>query len=78
MAGQPVRQSVLQVGQGQRVWPHRRTGDLLAQRVQRAQLLGRDLVNGEPADRCQQGLAGVLQRVDRAHGGGRRIVDLMR
>ena len=77
LVSQPA-QSVLQVGQGQRVRGHRGTGDLLAQHVQRAELLGRDLVSGEPANRGQQRLARVLQRVDRADCGGRRIIDLVR
>lgn len=77
VAGKPLRERVLEVGQRQRVEPGRGAGSLPPQRLERGELLGRDLVRGEPPNRCQQFLAGVIQRVRRADGGGGRVVELV-
>jgi hypothetical protein len=51
VAGEPGRQHLLVVGDGQRVQDRRRRLDLTAQCVERGELQGRDLVLGEPAER---------------------------
>jgi len=76
--GQPGRQGVLLVGQVQRAPGRCLRLDLTAQRVQRGELPGRDLLIGEPGEGREQRLARRLQLVDRPDGGRRRVVDLVR
>ena len=52
--------------------------DLAPQRVDGDELLGRQRSLGEAHERRQQRVARVLQRVDRARRGRRRVVDLVR
>ena len=76
--GQPGRQGVLLVGQVQRARGRRLRLDLTAQRVERGELPGRDLLIGEMGEGREQRLARGLQLVDRPGGGGGRVVDLVR
>ena len=78
VAGEPRRERLLAVGAGQRIRVRRHGLDLTAQRVERGELRGRDLVVGEPAEGRQQRLDSGLESVDRSGRGGCRIVDLVR
>ena len=73
VAVKPRRQGLLVIGQYQWVLPRRRLRiDLTAQRVERGELPGRDLVIGEAAEGREQRLAFGLERVDGPAGGGWR------
>ena len=78
MPGEPRRQRVLAVGQGQWRQVRRLQLDLAPQRIDRDELLGRDLALGKSAEAGEQRLARVLEVVGRPGGGGGRVVDLVR
>jgi hypothetical protein len=75
---EPRRQRVLAVGQGQWRQARRLRLDLAAQRIERDELLGRDLALGKPAEAGEQRLACGLEVVGRPGGCGGRVVDLVR
>ena len=79
VAGQPVGELVLAVGDGQRVRrpPVAARARGAARRAQRTAAAEISPL-GQPAERGQQRPARVVERVDRSGRGGRRVVDLVR
>ena len=77
MAGQPARDVLLAVGDGQRVGAGGLRLELDSQGVEGRELAGRDVAGCETAQRGQQRGAGVAERVHRAGRGGGRVVDLV-
>jgi hypothetical protein len=77
VAGEPGREGLLAVGAGQRIRVRRPRLELTAQRVQGGELLGRELVAGQPASGGEQRRTRGLEGVDRPGGGGSRVVELV-
>src|SRR5687768_3444771 len=76
MSVEPRRNSLLLVGSSQRIQIWRR--EFAAQRIQRLELLRRNVLLGQLVNRRQQCLSFGFERINRAAGRRGRIVDLMR